>query len=86
MPAEGITKLVLVSRVPNKKGSTTLYVFGNWESRFNIKVVLPLPKKPVTTVTGVGGSFIDSIKSKDMIARCLVNEWSLSKQVPPNAQ
>jgi len=32
----------------------TLYVFGSWGMRFKMRVVFPLPRKPVIIVTGVG--------------------------------
>jgi hypothetical protein len=69
----GLEGQFLIPCVSGEEKSTTLYVFGSWGSRFKIKVVLPLPKKPVTTVTGVGRAFIDSIKDKDMMVRFLVD-------------
>lgn len=38
-------------------GTQTRYVLGSWGMRFRMRVVLPLPRKPVIIVTGTGVMF-----------------------------
>lgn len=49
-----------VGMIPPPGVPLTLYVCGSCGIRFKINVVLPLPRKPVMIVTGVGAMFSEN--------------------------